>query len=333
MGLSSFLEKVPTINPQRDYWFIRTDGGKYYSTFLEHKFIAIGWNFITPAQIQKSIETVDGDSIKKSLVDASRIEEERRIIKEGGKLDKSRILDLDSQSGKVKASTTLNKLQTFYSLKRGDVIIIPNEGSHKLAFGIIVDSKIYEANPLDGCEYTKRRKVTWIKERSFWSLDMGFYNLKKSMHAISSIKQELHSHIDQVMYDIYFKEGYGHYVVRVQKEGDIPAHELIGLGSSLLELLQYVNRRANFREHPEEVTMKINIQSPGDYSLKGKIGKSIFALAFVANTIACGDSGNNHQNLGQFAPQTESDRKMMDAYKKRHDSLRLHLLDRELGNN
>ena len=33
---------VQHVNPQRRYWFIRTQGGKYYSEFHKGEFVAIG---------------------------------------------------------------------------------------------------------------------------------------------------------------------------------------------------------------------------------------------------------------------------------------------------
>ena len=47
-------EKIKKIQPDRGYWFIRTDSGINFDNFLEGNYIGIGWNSISENDIRNS---------------------------------------------------------------------------------------------------------------------------------------------------------------------------------------------------------------------------------------------------------------------------------------
>lgn len=47
----NIITSAESIAPSRKYWFIRTDGGKYFDSFKENKFVAIEDNLITLQEI------------------------------------------------------------------------------------------------------------------------------------------------------------------------------------------------------------------------------------------------------------------------------------------
>jgi len=327
MKFENYLSHIPEINVKKEYWFVRTEHGEYYKTFKSNDFIAIGWNEITIEDINKSFN--NQESIKSKIALLSRKKEEDRAKKIGEKVDVRNIIDLIDKRGKMKATTIVNKLQIFSKLKRGDIVVIPNDGSSVLSFGIVDDDYIYiDSNKSNNCNFSKRRKVKWICEKRFNDLDKAFFVLKRNMHAISSIKTELAEHIDRVMNNVYFKDGYGYYVVRVKKQTDIPAKDLFELGADLMEILKLINDRGGYNESINNTIIKISVQSKGDFLLKGEIGKCIIALAFVVNTIGCSTNAQQPKNLGIFEPQTEKEKKTLQNLRDKIDSLQIEVSTR-----
>jgi restriction system protein len=251
-------------------------------------------------------------------------EEKKRAKEYGRKENLLNAIDLTTQSGKSKASMILHKLQNFYSLKLGDVIVIPNYGSSKFSFGFIDDYGIYVDNEQGNeCEYRKRRKVKWVVHRHFDELDTIFYNLKKSMHAISSVKSTLAEHIDRVMNDVYFKDGFGHYVIRVKKKEDIKAEDLFKLGEDIMKLLKIINEHNKYNENVSETIVKLNVQSDGDILLKGPIGNSIVSLALVFSLVAC------NENHNQVIPDDHHTRRAVASLKDTLTSLEVQVYTRK----
>ena len=110
------------IDSNREYWFVRTDGGKHFKTFYENGFIAIGWNEITLEDIKNV--TPGGNSIK-------------------NKLAKVYNKDITQTKHKRDVTSYFNKIMRFHQLRMGDVVMIPSFGSSHLAFGIVDDQETY----------------------------------------------------------------------------------------------------------------------------------------------------------------------------------------------
>lgn len=314
MDLLPHLKKAVEIDSKREYWYIRTEHGNLYDAFKENNFIALGWNEITIDEIRKSID--NSDALRTRLASLSLSQEKARVKLTKEPINPDNVIDITTQKGKLKSSMIINKLQNFYNLKRGDVVVIPSAGSASFSFGVIADDKIYDDLKLShDCLFRKRRKVNWVAHRDFDDLDAIFFTLKKSMHAISSVKFELSEHIDRVMNDLYFKDGFGHYVIRVKRKEDINASHLFGLGGDLLELLNIINERYNFQEPINETIVKINIQSEGDFVLKGKIGNSIVCLGLIISMASCTPS--------RYEPANDAEKEVISKIKSKIDSLEI----------
>lgn len=293
---NKYINDTVEVDPNREYWFVRTEHGKYYNIFRDGNYIAIGWNDITINDIRTSLK--DPNLIKHKLAELSEKAEKERAKANKEEPDQSNIINLATRQGKQSATGILTKLQRFFDLKKGDVVVIPNEGSSEFSFGIVQDTSIYDEIKNDGCEYLKRRKVKWVAQRDFDGLDTIFYSLKKPRHAISSIKIELSEQIDKILNYVYFKDGVGHYVLRVKKKEDINASDLFQLGGGIIQLLEQINKFGKFDENITETIVKINVQSNGDILLKG--GKCVVILSLVFTLISCGDSEAKEKlrNLG-----------------------------------
>lgn len=53
-ALQAAADRIPEISAERQYWFIRTNGGDYYQDFFESKSVGVGFNLVTLADVNKA---------------------------------------------------------------------------------------------------------------------------------------------------------------------------------------------------------------------------------------------------------------------------------------
>jgi restriction system protein len=268
--LNGILKSIEVLNPRSDYWFVRTDSGKYFNAFFDHSFVGIGWNVITLADLEKP------ESEVKSKIYRTK------------KLDQKVIQD------KKKATDIYNKLTRFKHLRKDDVIVIPSENSNYLAFGLIDDEYIYEDNNENfDCPYVKRRKIKWISNapKPFESVDDIFYKIRKSRHAISNIN-EYADHVDSAMYSVFKKEDKSHFVINVKKRDDINWPKLASTLMEMHDLVVEINNVFELKEEVNNGVIKIAIQSRGLFNL-GHQGIALILLATALDATSCNDVKGN----------------------------------------
>lgn len=99
----------PTLFSEKDlpqnYWFVRTESGKYYREFIENEFIAINWNdFVDLDEICSLRLRTLKDKVKEHY------EEEKR------------------------PGVAAAQMQTFVgTMKKSDIVLIPNARSREIA--------------------------------------------------------------------------------------------------------------------------------------------------------------------------------------------------------
>lgn len=257
MNIETALSRVPIISKERDYWFVRTDGGQYFDTFYENNFIGIGWN-----------EILLEDIVKKDPFEVHK------------KISKLYSYNSDS-SGKRAATSVYNKLIRFNNLQEGDVVVIPDAGSANWAFGTIQAQRPYIDNDRTGnCDFAKRRKILWEKKEHFNLLDPIFNQIKRNQHSISSINNYA-SYIDIVTNSLYYKGDSGHLVLSFRTQDEINAKEFFEFGNAVIKVLEAIEKEYNFGEKIEETTLKLYLQSPGKAAFKTVAKKSIATLGLI----------------------------------------------------
>lgn len=261
----------------RRYWFVRTDSGDFFETYLENGFLAIGWNEIT----LQDLRNID--------VYSPAIRQKVRANPENG------IQNVENaQSQESKITTILNKNRAFVELQRGDVVIMPSEGSHYLAFGIVDDTSAYNGTG-NNCPYHKRRRVRWLKSESIKFLDAKFAYIKKTFHAISEIDESYHDIIDNFMFDTYIKHGFGNISLKLKIQDEINYSDLKELLDNLIAIAQQYNLSNGItNEDLQNATIKLNLQSPGFVNLKNAGFGLIYAVAIVL--ASCKPNGTSEKN-------------------------------------
>lgn len=298
------LKSIDILSIECDYWFVRTDGGDYFNTFFENKFIGINWNEISFSDLNNPpVET-------------------KSKISQIYKLNES------SRKGKSKATEIYNKLMRFKNLKKDDVIVIPSENSNHLAFGVIADNKAYEdLEESMNCPYIKRRKVKWMtaSPKPFSEVDNIFYKIRKSRHSISNVN-EYADYIDSEMYNIYKKSDKSHFVINVNQQGAINWHELASVLLEMHELMSEVNKVFELNENVKDGSIQITLQSPGLFNL-GQKGISLILLATALGASSCGKvKGNLSEEHKTKLEKFEKDNSQrLDTLQQRLDTLVVHL--------
>lgn len=265
MIIDELVKQVAEISNETDYWFVRTDYGQYFETYVDNGFIAIGWNNITLEELQNP-----------NLVDKIR---NKLIISE----------NLDESLPKTKGIVTgiINKLKSFIDLKKGDVIIIPSRNSSRYAFGIVQETQIFIDNEQSNdCEYYKRKKINWVTTKSMSQLDPNFYKMRFTQHSISKI-DDYSVYIDNVINSLYIKNDNAHFVIDIKTQKDINVISLISLIDNIQLLINDINVHFNLNEQIDKNSIRLNLQSPGQIEFKLPVGKSLITLATILSLTCC----------------------------------------------
>ncbi|ADB41288.1 restriction endonuclease [Spirosoma linguale] len=245
------------VDPKRRYWLVRTEGGDLYDHFRHDSLIAIGFNQISLESIDESIKR-GGDKPVNFLAEIIR-----------AKMP-------DYRLPRYAAGQLLRFVK---EIKRNDIVLIPSFGSQKITIGevletpITIDNDAYNViQPKDGpmvSNYTKRRKIKWLKEVSRNRLDPVLYKLLYSHHIVSEATPYANP-IDNLLNDFYVKGKETHIVLEVTTKHDIAARTLFDMGSSLLDLVDQFCKDNELGIDTSDVDIKLSLRSPGKIELTTK---------------------------------------------------------------
>lgn len=265
MEISNFGQVLPIISMDKNYWLIRTQGGKYYNDYRAKGIIAINWDNV-------SIDDIN---------ELSRDDLAHKIKME--------------YPEKKKPGRAAGQLNTFVNgIKKGDTVVITSYSSNKFSIGEVledtcfteeIDSSLLDENTRI-CPFHKRRKVRWIKEVHKWDVEMSMFKLLQHAQNTISDANDYANTIESMIHDFYIRGDEAELVLRVRKEGNIPWDSFISMGKEISDLLREFNDFSNtISVNIEELDTKININSPGKFKLTGPvIAVSALGLILVAIT-------------------------------------------------
>lgn len=268
--LREIVSEIPIINPNRNYWFIRTEGGLFYNKFIHHNVIAIGYNEISTDKVSEVIKTARRP--KKALMDY--IKKSHPSIKRPG-LAASQLLRFITE------------------IRQGDVVVIPGINSTELSFGIVTASSTINYDfPIEenqvNCNYSKAKSVEWVKTVRRSTLNPELYSMFFARQTIVN-GQDYAAYIDSTINDIYTKNGKTHLVVRVTRNQGIYAHHLFNLGLQLLEVTDQFLQENQISEDTEKVEVKTHLNSPGFFELAGYATEAVVTVALLMVAVSGGD--------------------------------------------
>jgi restriction system protein len=259
-ALEEVAARIPEIQANRQYWFIRTNGGLFYDDFLHTGSVGIGYNMVTWAQIRAAF--AKNKDAEGGIVSA--------VV--------SRYPDFDkNQLGRV-----VGLFSRFYlDMQPGDVVVMPSGGSHEYAFGIVTDGEPFEVETTttdDKSIYRKRRPVDWIVRKPWQSMDSNLYEAFRATQAMTTLNPYA-SFLDREMHSLYTKDGQTHVRLDITTTEEINGADYFSMGSALLNLCAWFADEAGLSLAESEIDVRQNIQSPGKLEL---IAKKLSMGAFIA---------------------------------------------------
>ncbi len=266
--LEDLLAQLPKISEQRNYWFVRTQGGLYYRDFVERGFIAIGYNEITLKDVNEAIST-------KFPVNTLAM----KIREKYGKEEKR---------PRYVASQLIKFVR---DIKKDDIVLIPSDNSTSISFGRVANSSTYVEKPKSNDEketqFLKRKKVKWQKKIFRDKLDPNLYKLMFTHHAVNE-GNHYGPYIDKIINDFFVKGDTAHVVLEVQTTADIKAKDLFEFGIFTIDLLEDFCKQEEIQYSPEDLNVKLELESPGVIEFSGIVPILILAgciLIFIAGGV------------------------------------------------
>lgn len=256
LNLESLIDNmnIPIFNGETKFWLVRSNGGAFFDEFISQNYIALAWNDIN----QEMVNTFSKEQKEAFLV----------------------LLELEGKYSSVSSTRgAWNKCDTFInSIHTGDIIMIPNKRSNKIAIAIAGD--YYEVDSLSSseeievlyqlkenwnetfaikCPYKKRRSIKVVNIIEGDSINPNLYKALISYHGISNIDSYA-EFILNTMYPVYIFNNKINIVFNVQQKNPIGAIDLAGFIYNSASILKS-------GENQVTVTTKSNINSPGELIL------------------------------------------------------------------
>ena len=247
---------VDLIPEDRNYWFVRTQKGTYYNEFYNENYIGIEWDKVSDLEI---LNTAKEETIK-LLVEKEYPEKDR--------------------SGYI-GGQIYRFVQT---MKKGDIVIIPSQGSVWLAFGELVDDNVYlleedkekefeeileefydetQADIDEKKVLKKRRKVKWIKTVKRTELDPQLYKIIYSHNTIVDAK-DYSFFIDRMLSNFFIKGEEAYYTFKVNKKNNINYKDMLSFLNNNENMIEALSRKyPELNINSDELILKISVQSKG----------------------------------------------------------------------
>jgi hypothetical protein len=269
----AIIEKCPFITEEANYWLVRTDAGSLFSPFLDNDVISIGYPKITKDKIYECVSTSPEKTIQNL-----------KILAAGLYPDHERPGLIASQIYRFT-----------FEIKKGDYVLIPDLNTDKLAIGIVdgetlSEDKLYMLRGDESTlipEFNKLKKIKWMKTVVKRHINPNVYKLF-SCHQTIANANDYSRWVDSMLYDFYRKGDEYHIVLDIPKP-NIPAITLFECYRDLFKLVEKYCKENQIQESLLDISVSINLNSPGKVEFLGRIALGIFiAGAFVV----CINGGN-----------------------------------------
>ncbi|EAD8875352.1 hypothetical protein KC285_13595 [Listeria monocytogenes] len=276
---------IVEIPESKNYWLIRTNGGKYYSEYRVGKFIGINWDLISLSDIQK-LNNNDLRSLVKKQYPEKR--------SPGRAASQLKIFDKEIQ--------------------KGDTVVITSTASNKFSIGTIIDEQAYEEyisqklleEDSKKCPYKKRKKVNWLNEVSKMDVDRPMFKLLQHARNTINNANEYADTIESLVHDFYVRGNQAQLTLQVKKEEDIPALAFYSLGAELLELVNEFAKEYSYSEvDVNKIITKVNMNSKGNFKLKGS-HITMIVIAGMLMVFIAGGGGTFKVGENEFSIETNS---------------------------
>lgn len=308
----------------RKYWLIRTESGRFFETFLNNNFIALGHNNITNKDVERILRV---NNSERDIRDSLKTLVEQKYKNE----------DRDNYG------LIAGQIYRFSSeMSQNDVVLIPSENSQHLAIGRIEDNSLMPISTkeavIDNCNYFKRRKVKWLKTLSKDEMDPLFFRVLQSHQAVNDIS-EYSLLIEKNIENYFIKDNIEYLVFNVKTQKNIKAKDLFELGTNILKISDDFFKKNNLNFDSDKFDVTISLNSPGKITFKSKAGYGLFFVALLIIGVNGGGLKINTENFnldlstdGAIQSVTEylnesQDRELKEQLADKLDSLKIESPD------
>ncbi len=291
-SITNIASKIQVIPMSRGYWVNRTEDGTLYNTFFDNNIIGLQLNEIPLSkldEIRKAYTLKNGrignyDKVQVRIVDFYHNHYAKKI----------RETPVQKRSY-VTANVTKKANQVFnfvFKMKKGDYVAIPSSNSEYISIGRV-------SNPyLDNTKHTHlQRTVDWIGTFRKVELDIRIFQVFSSHLAFYDISKHKDV-ILRTLYDFYFENEEGNFVLNLGKNGKIPFQEEAKLLYYFNELFAGYLKANDLPYSIEDLSTIVNLNSKGKRKLFGARYTTFLAALFMT-VVLDGDSINHtfNQNI------------------------------------
>jgi hypothetical protein len=283
-SFQDFLNFIPSVNPERNYWLVRTSAGSNYADFISGNYIAIGWNEVTAFDLHQ---------IKMNPTDKILYESIRDKVVSENKTDDEEY----SKGTQSYQSRSMGQLLKFvYEIKKGDIVVIPSYNSDSLSFGEVLSTPLISINSSkninENCTYEKRKRVKWLKKGvSRNSLESNLYKFIFAHQTVNNIT-EYSDFINNFLFDFYQVDGNYSLVLRVRSDAKIGAFAMNQFYSDLVGFINENSDAEEMQKSENSLSVKFDLQSPGIIVFVGIAAFAVAFLSIAVLTILAGGENN-----------------------------------------
>lgn len=252
--VNTVKSKLPNVDTRKDYWFIRANRGEYYESFMLGGYVAIGWNFVTLEDLEKHDETYIKTKLKSF---------DKKMEKPG---------------------SAYNQMMRFaYSIKVGDIVIVPSQAPNDLLVGEVKSEPYTEKEDViqdstNICPFNKRIKVHWLGVIRNKDIDPQLYKLVYAGHTVSDANL-YKKYINRGLYDVYIDGDEMSMTFKVQEEENINA---FAYSTFLHKVLAMANAIQEENDEHQKIILRTNVQSKGPIEFLGNPDVLVPVLIFVS---------------------------------------------------
>lgn len=230
---------IPAVDGEHKVWFFRTKAGQFHHDFKVNKFIALGWDLLSPEFVTGTKTSRDA---QKAQIETLYPEEKRPGL-------------------------ILGQMETFYTkMNVGDLVVIPAEGSKEISIGKIGNlqasvQRKYETEEYPQCTYVHKRSVEWIKIVDVGK-DIYLFKALRAQQTISDIS-ECDALIFRNLFPVYVSEDGIHVTMQKETDANLNLAQNVELQYNFLAIMDAVASLYRKPEFRQEVSIKTAVGSRG----------------------------------------------------------------------
>lgn len=271
--------------PHHNYWMIRSDGGKSYEPFLQHGIVAIRMPYVT----QSYASTIANTDLPVKMALNEIKSHFETLSKDPRILLSESLKELQNQ---MTRSTRASQLYVFSKvIQKGDVVLVPSEGTSHVSIGIIKENGLYTDNYINK-RYPLCKSVEWLNQIPRYRLDPGLHRALSAHQAISNLS-DYEEYIERSINSCFVKDNVCNYVLTLNSS-DINAEKFFSLGSDVISMLRLLNDQYQLGIDPSEINLSLNLNSPGKVVFKSKAISIAFLIMGLFS--ACSDGRVAYEN-------------------------------------